>query len=170
MPVYKEKGKLYIENSSIRHDDILARIKEYGQKELLKRHKLPKLLFHQLKEKLAIEYDQFIKLSTTLNLPLDEMLFDYCEETYDDLDLDLNKIKPAQAEISDTIKQCKLRMATIKHYVEQSQLSVEKKNKVYQNIERLMLECQYLGVQKKWIKQENEIIAKIEKERNNRND
>ena len=168
MPVYKEKGKLWIEPNSIRSEPILQQINKFGKKDLVVKYKIPKTMFQDLSDKLPIEYELFRKLSNVLNMHFEEMLIDYEENLYDDLDIDLTIFKPTQAEINETIKQCKIRMATIKHYLDQSTINCEKKAKVFENIERLMLECQYLGIQLKSVKQEKNIISKIEKERNAR--
>ena len=168
MPVFKEKGKLWIEPNSIRSEPILQQINKFGKKDLVVKYKIPKTMFQDLSDKCPIEYDLFRKLSNVLNMHFEEMLIDYQEELYDDLDIDLTIFKPTQADINETIKQCKIRMSTIKHYLDQSTINCEKKAKVFENIERLMLECQYLGVQLKAVKQEKNIISKIEKERNER--
>ena len=168
MPVYKEKGKLWIEPNSIRSEPILQQISKFGKKELVVKYKIPKTILQDLQDYKPIEYELFRKLSNVLNMHFEEMLIDYEENLYDDLDIDLTVFKPTQAEINETIKQCKIRMATIKHYLDQSTINCEKKAKVFENIERLMLECQYLGIQLKSVKQEKNIISKIEKERNAR--
>ena len=168
MPVYKEKGKLWIEPNSIRSEPILDRMTKLGKKELVVKHKIPKTILQDLQDHKPIEYELFRKLSNVLNMHFEEMLIDYEENLYDDLDIDLTVFKPTQAEINETIKQCKIRMATIKHYLDQSTINCEKKAKIFENIERLMLECQYLGIQLKSVKQEKNIISKIEKERNAR--
>ena len=168
MPVFKEKEKLWIEPNSIRSEPLSDRINKFGKRDLVVKYKIPKQMLQDLSENKPIEYELFRKLSNVLGMSFEEMLVDYEEELYDDLDLDLNIFKPTQADINETVKQCKTRMSTIKHYIEQSTLSCEKKSNIYKNIERLMLECQYLGIQLKAVKQEKNIISKIEKERNER--
>ena len=120
MPVFKEKEKLWIEPNSIRSEPLSDRINKFGKRDLVVKYKIPKQMLQDLSENKPIEYELFRKLSNVLGMSFEEMLVDYEEELYDDLDLDLNIFKPTQADINETVKQCKTRMSTIKHYIEQS--------------------------------------------------
>lgn len=168
MGVFKgEDGKLYIDSKSFNYDIFFRYVKP--QNEFSKKYHVSKQVLHELRERKPPSYDLITKLCRMIpDLSLQELLNDYNEEEYEDLDLDLNNMKPTLADINDTIKHCKSRMATIKTILNQSEISVEKRTKLFEVIERLMLECQYLGIQLNKINQDEKIIKKVLKERTER--
>ena len=168
MSVFKgEDGKLYIDSKNFNYEIFFKTIRPVN--EFSKKYHVSKQVLHDLKERKPPSYDLIVKLCRmNNNLILQELVNDYTEEKYEDLDLDLNKLKPTQSDLNETLKQCKLRMSTIKHLLDSAEFSVEKKRLVFENVERLTLECQFLGIQLKECGQEKKVVDKVQNVRTER--
>lgn len=163
MPTYRgEDGKLYIHSQSFNYTFFSSLVKQIGQNEFVKRYRVNRQVFHDMKEKKPVEYELILKLCRMNNdVMIADFVNDYVEELYEDMDLDLKQFTPTHADINETMKQCKLRMATIKGLLDNAELCAEKRQKIFETIERLILESQYLGVQLTQSKQEQKVVNKV---------
>ncbi len=165
MSITKIKGHIYVDNLNV--DLIESLIGSYKtNQEFLKEIGFSDIVLINIRHggKVRIEtIDKFLALFPELE-PRD-LILDYNEEQFNHFDIDLSKYKPKQEDLDDCEKAIKAIVHSINSINEA--LGLEKKNKVYYLLKRLVLEANYYGVLLEKMNRSTKVIKAIEKVRNN---